>query len=157
MRENLYKIFEFLKQNQNYNANIRVIEYQKSMIGCTNIEDKVRSICVFVFNTQPFPKLDKLLNFMNSFKKLDSMEVFINQLINNTPRLKQTEVCNINGKAVRVDYNILFKVLLNQKGWGEKTAALFSKIIYVIHKTACATACEKPNFSFFFFKLSLAS
>lgn len=133
MNDKLIRIFEFLDRNKLYNQKYKQVEYGKALYGCNGNIEKLRSLCIFVYNTQSFPKLNLLLNFLQSISKVNSMEDFIRQMILNVPRLTQTEVCKPSGDPVKVNYNILFKVLLNQAGWGDKTAALFTKIIYEIH------------------------
>lgn len=134
MIHTLRKLFPFLEENQHYNKQVRKLEYDKAMLGCTSSADKLKSLVVFVFSTQAFPKLDKLYTFVSSTKNAPTMEAFIQQLIENKSFLKRTDVCNAEAKPCRVDYNVMFKALISQDGWGEKTAALFCKIVYDIHK-----------------------
>ncbi len=133
MNNKLSLLFDFLQKNSDYNRRVRKVEYEKALLGCEAVEDKIRSLSVFVFNTQAFPKLDLLLPFVKSIKAITTMKGFLEQLIENVPHLKETEVCNSAGKPAKVNYDNLFKALVHQKGWGEKTAALFCKIIYDIH------------------------
>jgi hypothetical protein len=133
MISKLRLIYEFLLENSSYNKKVRKIEYEKALLGCNTAEDKIRSLSVFVFNTQAFPKLDLLNSYIKSMKSIYTMNGFLQQLIENEPVLKVMEVCNTEGNPAKVSYDNLFKSLIHQKGWGDKTSALFSKIVYDIH------------------------
>lgn len=135
MTEKLNQIFDFLKENQVYNENVRRLEYQKALVGSSSIQDKLFGLLYFVYGTQPFPNLDKQKQFLSAVNQMnvDSMQSFLFGLTRINSELTKTEVCKTNGEPAWVNYEILFKCMNNQKGWGEKTAALFTKVIYDIH------------------------
>jgi hypothetical protein len=81
MISKLRLIYEFLLENSSYNKKVRKIEYEKALLGCNTAEDKIRSLSVFVFNTQAFPKLDLLNSYIKSMKSIYTMNGFLQQLI----------------------------------------------------------------------------
>lgn len=136
MEHELNYIYHFLAENREYNAAVRRLEYQKAFAGIDNPAHKVVGLLYSVYSTQAFPRLDYQMEFLEAFdvsQEYSTMDAFLCKLIETKPHLKRTEVCNTSGEPVRIDYQILYKCLQAQKGWGQKTAALFSKMVFDIH------------------------
>ena len=66
MQQKLNSIFQFLKRNDQYNKAVRLREYRRALAGCSDANEKAMALCHFVFNTQPFPNLDKQAVFLKS-------------------------------------------------------------------------------------------
>jgi hypothetical protein len=112
------------------------LEYQKALAGCNSVHEKVLGLLYSVHSTQPFPKLDAQMNFLTELwadNSLETMEGFLNRLVSIKPRLIETEVCNVDGNPAYINYRIMFLCLQEQEGWGNKTAALFCKVVFDIH------------------------
>jgi hypothetical protein len=136
MENELNNIFQFLRSNAGYNQAVRELEYQKAVAGCSGVSSKVIGLVYFVLGTRAFPNLENQMAFLQKLGNaysLQTMEEFMAMLIEMEPRLQFTEVCNTHGAPARVNYKTLYLCLQEQKGWGDKTAALFCKIIYDIH------------------------
>jgi hypothetical protein len=117
----LEAIFQFLKENRIYNKEVQTSFYKHIILPHENKEDKIIALLHHVVNTQSQPKIDKLAIF---FKKLNSNKPYLNSYKN---------FINLFGKNRELSYNNLFTILIDEDGWGNKTAALFCKMIYHLH------------------------
>jgi hypothetical protein len=96
--------------------------YKRIVLTETQIENKVVALLHEVVNSQSKPNIDKVAEFFKSIFEntahLNSFESFVKRIypINSKPRYKN-----------------LFCGMVNQPGWGVKTAALFTKSIYQLH------------------------
>lgn len=136
MENVLNSVFQFLRSNVKYNQMVRELEYQKALAVCSGVSDKVIGLVYFVLGTRAHSNLNNQMTFLQklgSAYSLETMGEFMAQLIEMEPRLQFTEVCNTHGAPARVNYQTLYLCLQAQKGWGDKTAALFCKIVYDIH------------------------
>lgn len=121
MKEKLDEIFSFLKENRKYNKDLQIKFYTNVIIPHETAEEKIISILYHIASTQSQPKINYLAEFykliyedLNSIK---SFEAFINKINPNK----------------EINFHSLYEGINNQKGWGNKTAALFVKTIYHLH------------------------
>ena len=116
-------IFDFLKYNRIYNYKVQEKSYQTFLTPHKTIEDKVYSLLFHIANTQSQPKIDNLANFYQkingSIEQLNSFKNFIDLI---KPH-----------NDITYNYDGLYKSMMEQNGWGKKTAALFTKTIYHLH------------------------
>lgn len=122
MEDKIEQLYNFLKENRQYNKQVQE-GFIKSCIAIDGLttEQKVLNLLYGVVNTQSQPKMDKIGEFFikmyHKDSRLNSYEGFLNTLKNDTK-----------------SSDSLFELMKSQKGWGSKTAALFGKYIYIIHK-----------------------
>ena len=122
MEEKIKELYKFLEENRQYNKQVQE-GFIKSCIAIKDLspEQKVLNLLYGVVNTQSQPKMDKIGEFFKKMyhkdSRLSSYEGFLNTLKN---ELESSDS--------------LFELMKSQKGWGSKTAALFVKYIYIIHK-----------------------
>ena len=122
MEEKIKELYKFLKENSQYNKQVQE-GFIKSCIAIDGltVEQKVLNLLYGVVNTQSQPKMDKIGKFFKKMyhkdSNLASYEGFLKTL-KNEPESSDS----------------LFELMKSQKGWGSKTAALFVKYIYIIHK-----------------------
>lgn len=121
MGDKIEKIYKFLKENRQYNKQVQegFINSCIAIDGLTT-EQKVLNLLYGVVNTQSQPKMDKIgLFFENIYENKSKLATYDGFL----------EVINQN----KVKYTNLYELLRLCPGWGQKTAALFVKTIYIIH------------------------
>lgn len=122
MEDKIEQLYNFLKENRQYNKQVQE-GFIKSCIAIDGLttEQKVLNLLYGVVNTQSQPKMDKIGEFFikmyHKDSNLASYEGFLKTL-KNEPESSDS----------------LFELMKSQKGWGSKTAALFVKYIYIIHK-----------------------
>lgn len=123
MKDKLEQLFRFLKENREYNYELQEKYYRAIIIPYDNVTDKVTSLLYHIANTQSQPNIDKLAVFYkNIYKNIDRLNTFTSFLI---------ELNN----STTYNYKELFECMKHQPGWGQKTAALFSKSIYHLHNS----------------------
>jgi len=119
----LSSLFHFLNDNRAYNKKVQSNSYKLFLAPFDSLEDKLYSVLHHVANTQSQPKIDILAPFFQKVysnkSQLHSFKTFIDFLTD-----KENEVHN---------YESLYYGMLRQKGWGNKTSALFTKTIYHLH------------------------
>lgn len=145
MKEKLDKIYEFLLQNRQYNHALQEKSYKYTILPHQGTTEKIMSLLYNTANTQSQPKIDSLASFFKGLNEntrcLDSMRSFIESISPGKP-------CN---------FDSLYSGLEKQPGFGEKTAALFTKKIYHLHNDQYSetlrvwddvpkTISEKDNF-----------
>jgi hypothetical protein len=122
MEDKIEKLYKFLKENRKYNKQVQE-GFIKSCIAIKDLspEQKVLNLLYGVVNTQSQPKMNAIGEFFKKMyhkdSNLASYEGFLKTL-KNEPESSDS----------------LFELMKSQKGWGSKTAALFVKYIYKIHK-----------------------
>jgi hypothetical protein len=123
MENTLNKLFKFLNSNRIYNHSLQERFYNSVVSPFETPKDKLISILYNIANTQSQPKIDKLANFFKSIiSKDDGFETF------------SSFICEINPEQKEnTPYENLFNGMQRQNGWGNKTAALFTKTIYHLH------------------------
>jgi hypothetical protein len=122
----LDRMLLFLKNNRYYNILFQVSEFKKILLPYTNSHEKLISLLYHVYNTQSQPGLDNLASFigkLHQYPQVKSFQEFID-LLN-----------KLNTSTNPYTYDGMFNCLKKQAGWGDKTAALFTKAIYKIHTT----------------------
>ena len=121
MNDKLNNIFNFLNANRQFNHALQDRFYQSVISPYNNTTEKVVSLLYHIANTQSQPKIDSLASFYKKIFQdtscMTSMQFFIDKINPGQP----------------LSFDSLYNGLKNQKGWGNKTAALFSKIIYHLH------------------------
>lgn len=123
MENKLDNIFKFLKENRKYNKEVQTTYYNSVLLPYEKTEDKVIALLHNIVNTQSQPKIDKLL-------------VFFKHISKNKSNLKTFDgFLKVLGKQSKMpsNYETAYKLLKQQMGWGDKTAALFVKSIYHLH------------------------
>jgi hypothetical protein len=123
LKTSLRKIFDFLRANRIYNKELQT-KYYSSIVRPQNSKfEKVVSLLYEIANTQAQPKIDYLADFFKKvYKNEKSFDSFAGFL----------SVINQN-KNFKNNYHCLYKGMKTQKGWGDKTSALFAKTIFHIH------------------------
>ncbi len=125
MKSKLEKLFVFLKNNRKYNKNLQIRYYNSIIEPQTNTFEKIVSLLYHIANTQSQPKIDNLATF---YQKI----YFHKELLNSFNGF--LSVINENSNTTtNSSYKELFDGMKNQKGWGDKTSALFTKTIYHLH------------------------
>lgn len=116
-------LFHFLNENRDYNKKVQSSSYNLFLAPFDSLEDKLYSVLHHIANTQSQPKIDLLAPFFQKVytakSRLHSFRTFIDFLTD-----KENDVHN---------YESLYYGMLRQMGWGNKTAALFTKTIYHLH------------------------
>lgn len=122
MEEKIKELYEFLEKNRQFNKQVQE-GFIKSCIAIKDLspEQKVLNLLYGVVNTQSQPKIDKIGPFFTKMYQKDS------DLTSYRGFLKTL-------KNESVSSDSLFELMKSQNGWGSKTAALFMKYIYLIHK-----------------------
>jgi hypothetical protein len=123
MDKKLNELFEFLDTNRAYNHSLQDRYYKSVILPFETSKDKVISLLYHIVNTQSQPKIDKLAVFFKSIiPDNDCFESFSNFIF------------KINSdRQVICCFESLFNGMQRQSGWGNKTSALFAKIIYHLH------------------------
>lgn len=121
MQKKLHEVFNFLKENRKYNKDLQIRYYSNFIAPFNSKEEKIISILYNIAATQSQPKIDNLSAFykfiFEDLKALSSFDNFVNRI-------------NPNQKP---NYNNLYEGMSKQKGWGNKTSALFTKTIFHLH------------------------
>lgn len=117
----LSQIYIFLKQNKKYNSSLQFNYYQRLLSPHSKKKDKVFTLLYNVANSQKAPKMDMLTEL---YKKIYETK-------DATTSMRSFISCM--GTNNRGDFSDLYYNLIDQKGIGPKTAALFCKCIYQIH------------------------
>ena len=122
MEEKIKELYKFLEKYRQYNKQVQE-GFIKSCIAIKDLspEQKVLNLLYGVVNTQSQPKMDKIGEF---FKKMYQKDSDLTSYKGFLKTLKNESVSS----------DSLFELMKSQKGWGSKTAALFVKTIYIIHK-----------------------
>ncbi|WP_296685571.1 hypothetical protein [Flavobacterium sp.] len=121
--QKLELIFEFLKSNRKYNHKLQEKFYNSVVKSFDNNSDKIISLLYHIANTQSQPKIDSLSVF---YKKIHANSNCLNSFKDFVEFIKTENKVSINFKG-------LYLGMMNQSGWGKKTSALFSKIIFHLH------------------------
>lgn len=121
------KLYKFLKKNHQYNKKLQLCTYKSWVQWQNDVFDKVITVLHGVANTQRQPKMDYLSIF---FQDISNNKHCCNSFSDFVTKLHQ--------KPVTASYKNLFLGLMQQPGWGPKTAALFTKSIYQMHNEGSA-------------------
>jgi len=124
MKQKLEEIKKFLKHNSTYNKELQIQFALRSIGKYNNAFDKLIALLYDTANTQSQPKISVLaIFFKDIYKEKNNINSFYSFL----------KYIN-NGEFDRnIPFKSLYKGLKSQKGWGEKTSALFVKNIYNYH------------------------
>ena len=124
IQHKLEKIKIFLQENKHYNKTLQTRFALNSTGNNKNSFNKLIVLLYDTVNTQSQPKMDLLAPFFKNIyenkDKINSFDSFVQYL--NNGKFNQ-----------KIPYKSLYEGLKSQKGWGEKTAALFVKNIYNYH------------------------
>ncbi len=122
MEEKIKELYKFLEENRQYNKQVQE-GFIKSCIAIHGLttEQKVLNLLYGVVNTQSQPKMNAIGEF---FKKMYQKDSDLTSYKGFLKTLKKESVSS----------DSLFELMKSQNGWGSKTAALFVKYIYIIHK-----------------------
>ncbi|WP_174714924.1 hypothetical protein [Marinomonas hwangdonensis] len=136
VRVQLEYIFEFLKGNRDFNLRLQEQFFLPVLSVNRSINTKVINLLYHVANTQSQPKIDPLSEFYRSvYEDIDKTQTF------------ESFVELLTGKK-STSFNDLYQGLRAQKGWGKKTAALFTKVVYQAHSKLsedCHFWADTPN------------
>lgn len=116
----LQRIFNFISENRIYNKELQTRYYSYIINSQHSKFENIVSLLYEVANTQSQPRIDYLAEFYKKiYANQESVESFANfvELINQK-------------KDLPVNYSTLFAGMKKQKGWGNKTSALFAKSIF---------------------------
>ena len=151
MKEKLQKIFNFLKEKENrkYNIEIQRSFFNSVLKNKKSEKEKLISLLYFIAETQSQGKIDKLSKsyqiFHNSSLNYDTWSSFCDTLAHAIPvddsnakkYLKMTEKKKAKHIEVLKDntkpFSHLFNTIKNYPGFGDKTSALFVRMIFQIH------------------------
>jgi hypothetical protein len=121
MTKKIEKIFQFMSENRKYNKELQERYYRSFILSCRTEKEKIISLLYHIAATQSRPNIDRLAAFyrilVRDENSLTTFEDFIN-LIN---------------AGASCSFESVYKGMLNQSGWGNKTSALLSKSIYHLH------------------------
>lgn len=121
METKLNELYAFLIENRKYNFELQNNYYKRILRNYEDSTDRLIALLYETANTQSRPKIDKLKNFhKNIFENKNSVNNF------------ESFVKFLNA-GQNVNFESLFLGLKKQEGWGDKTSALFVKVIYHIH------------------------
>ncbi len=124
MENKIKDIFKFLEANRKYNHFVQAGFYNNCITPYGNASDKANSLLYQILNTQSQPNLEKVSLFWQLVHKdkktLTSFFAFSKAMGADL--------------TARTHYESLFKALKKQPGWGDKTAALFIKAVYHVHR-----------------------
>ncbi|QIZ76465.1 hypothetical protein [Ferrimonas lipolytica] len=136
MKIKLEQIFDFLKANREFNLRLQEQFFLPVLSVNGSVNPKVVNLLYHVANTQSQPKIDPLAEFYRSvYRNLDKTEGFA------------SFVGLVTGKESLL-FNDLYCGLREQRGWGKKTAALFTKVVYQAHNRLsanCAFWADTPS------------
>ena len=123
MEPKLRELFDFLKNNREYNKKLQENYYKSIIMPNDNVVDKVISLIYTIANTQSQPRINPLATFykkiLGNKKELETFKGLIKLIT-------QKEETPLN-------YNSLFNSLMDQPGLGPKTSALFTKTVFHLH------------------------
>jgi hypothetical protein len=129
MEKKLKNIYNFLKTNRQFNKAVQEGFYKFCIGASRKRKDKARSLLFHILNTQSQPKIDKVAVFWQAIlkgdDKLSSFKKFYNAIKAKSKKGNPDQ---------ETPFLNLFKALKAQPGWGNKTAALFVKAVYHVHK-----------------------
>ncbi len=121
METKLNELYAFLIENRKYNFELQNNYYKRILRNYEDSTDRLIALLYETANTQSRPKIDKLKNFhKNIFENKNSVNNFENFV-------------KFLNAGQNVNFESLFLGLKKQEGWGDKTSALFVKVIYHIH------------------------
>ncbi len=123
MDNKLNEIFGFLISNRLYNHNLQERIYKSVVMPYEDTKDKVISLLYHFANSQSKPKIDALAN---TYKSIIPDNNCFSSFTNFVEKI------NLQ-RPVVINYANLFNGMKCQDGWGDKTAALFTKSIYHLH------------------------
>jgi hypothetical protein len=134
LENKLSKIFEFMHKNSQYNKMIQQKCYYEAIQPYEQKVDKAESMLWKVAYSQSQPNINKLAPFwklVHENKKLLESFNGLNELFDKSSRSKESK-SNINKSY---NYNTLFNNIRTTDGWGDKTAALLCKELYLLHNS----------------------
>jgi len=121
MEKKLRELFKFLTENREFNKKLQEKYYRTILLPYSDTNSKILSLLYHTINTQSRPKIDKVAAFFKLLQlDLDCLLSF-NSFVERVSNQKISSFGN------------LYLGMVNQPGWGEKTAALLTKSIYHIH------------------------
>lgn len=121
----LRNVFAFLQEHQQWSIEFQRNEWQSMLGGASSRQERLSALLYRIANTQSKPKLDDLVKFWEMLHKSYTSE--------SKPSIASfCALLNVNTGRPFTD---LYTGLLAQKGWGQKTAALFVKNVISIHKS----------------------
>lgn len=116
MIKKLEKIFEFLARNHEFNREIQHSYVKQALSSCDSPRDRMRLLLERAVNSQSMPRLDQIAEFWKlAHEKKESLDSY-----QGFSRLAQRE-----------NYPNLVMALSMQNGWGNKTASLFVRNLYL--------------------------
>lgn len=121
MKKALDSIYRFLSENREYNKKFQEKYFKSIISGRSDLKNKVVSLLYTIANTQSGPTIDCLAKFYRFiYDDTKSLTSF-------------TEIVKRISGSDDISYLSLFDGLNNSSGWGPKTAALFTKVIFKLH------------------------
>ncbi len=129
MEQKLKNIFTFLNDNRKYNRALQERHYQSIILPYDNTKERVVSLLYDIANSQSQPKIDCLADFFDNIHEETST---FNSLKHFTTRLYAIKEIKSPNQP-ESPFNSLYNGMKSQSGWGDKTAALFTKVIYHLH------------------------
>ena len=119
--QNIEDLFEFLRENHEYNKIVQEEDIRRTLASCGTVEERARRLLYEIVNTQSQPKLDPTAKF---FQRIEA-----------TPQALTSYRCFSAFLGVKPGPDGgLFNALKEPKGngWGDKTSALFVRNLAVV-------------------------
>jgi hypothetical protein len=121
MNDKLKNIFTFLNSNRQFNHSLQDRIYKSAICPYNDTKERITSLLYHIAKTQSQPKIDSLASFyikiFEDTNCMTSMQKFIDKIYPNQP----------------LNFISLYNGMNKQNGWGKKTSALFTKIIFQLH------------------------
>jgi hypothetical protein len=121
MNDKITQLFKFISENRQYNKALQERYYRSIILPYKDEKEKIISLLYHIANTQSQPKIDNLAEFYKSIIKEESALTSFKEFVE---KINPNANCN---------FESVYKGMLNQKGWGNKTSALISKSIFHLH------------------------
>tara|TARA_B110000211_G_scaffold6607_1_gene7321 strand:- start:142 stop:957 length:816 start_codon:yes stop_codon:yes gene_type:complete len=132
MKEKLQKIFNFLKEKENrkYNIEIQRSFFNSVLMNKKSEKEKLISLLYFIAETQSQGSIDNLSKSYEKFHKLEEVKF----------KTWKDFCCSIGPQNSVRKYQFesqpfayLFNAIKSNPGYGDKTSALFVRMIFQIH------------------------
>lgn len=132
--DKIQKVYDFIniEKNRSYNKSFQTRYYQSLICikDDNSTKDKVISLLYHTYNTQSSPKMDKLATFM---KYMESQSVCLDTFGDFVEAINPGTEPSYENLYLGLKENTWSNGEKKEWGWGQKTAALFTKVIYHLH------------------------
>ena len=120
--KNIEKLFEFLRENHEYNKKIQEDDINRTLASYGTVEERALRLLYEIVNTQSQPKMEPIAKFFQHVHKEAKVAKALNCFESFRRCLDRKATCQGD----------IFKALDAWDGWGPKTSALFVRNLAVI-------------------------